>query len=185
METTIRVVSGQPQPGPGPTPPPVEECPRKNIIRDPGMELWSDGKLDAWYTQNVSRTNQAHSGSYAAELGRSINQQALLSQRVKAAPDRIFQVTFWARENVRAGGVSRYTVEPQIYVYNIAGELIGRVDPVFTMDNIPNNTYKQFSFTSGVLPAGTSEMELRFIFRPNSNNTNTVKIDDVNVICVR
>ncbi|WP_027364860.1 BsuPI-related putative proteinase inhibitor [Desulfotruncus alcoholivorax] len=182
VETTIRVVPGQ-QPGPGPAP--VEECPKKNMLRDPGFELWSDGKPDAWYSQNVFRTNQSHSGSYAAELGRSSDQQALLSQRIKAAPDRIYQVTFWARENVRSGGVSRFTMESQIYVYNSAGELIGRVDPVYTMDNIPNNTYQQFSFTSGVLPAGTSEVELRFIFRPNSNNSNTVKIDDVEVICVR
>lgn len=184
VETTIRVVSGQ-QPGPGPMPPPVEECPKTNMLRDPGFEQWSDGSPAVWNSQNVFRTNQAHSGSYAAELGRSSSQQALLSQRVKAAPDRIYQVTFWARENVRSGGVSRFTLESQIYVYNSAGDLIGRIDPVFTMDNIPNNTYQRFSFTSGVLPAGTREIALRFLFRPNSNNNNTVKIDDVEIICVR
>jgi len=161
---------------------PAEDCPKSNMLRNPGFERWSGSNPDAWYSQNVSPTNVAHDKSYAAELGRTKNLQALLSQRLKAAPRHNYRITFWAREN--AGQVSRFTLEIQIYIYNAAGKLIGRVDPVYTMENIPNRTYQQFSFTSGVLPAGTSEMEVRFVFRPKTNNRSSVKIDDVEVICV-
>jgi hypothetical protein len=50
---------------------------------------------------------------------------------------------------------------------------------------LPNNTYQQYTFTSGVLPARTDRAELRFVFRPRTGNNNTVVIDDVVMTCVR
>src|SRR5690606_9099894 len=101
-----------------------------------------------------------------------------------AGPNFNYQITFWARERIRNAALGRYVLEAAIYVYDRSGRFIGRVDPSFTSNTIPDRTYQQFRFTTGVLPAGTDRAELRFIFRPLIGNTNSVIIDDVDMVCV-
>lgn len=179
VQTTIQVV------GAGQVPP-AEPCPRENIIRDPGIEQWRDVNTPVvWSGTNIRRTRLAHSGSYAAELGARANRLATLSQQVLALPNRIYRIDFWARENVRGRATARFALEVEIRLYNKAGQFVGRVDPNYTPGQIPNNTYEFYSFTTGVLPAGTYRMELRFIFYGRFGNDNSVIIDDVSAVCVR
>lgn len=182
IDTVIEVVRR----APGPTPPGPGPCPRTNMVRDPSIERWEDRYTPiVWNGTNVFNTRAAHSGTYAAELGYIADRQAVLSQRLDASPNRIYRITFWGMEHVRPGRQGRFAMEVEIFVYNSAGRLIGRVDPVYVPESLPNTTYQQFSFTTGVLPAGADEMELRFVFRPQSGNDNSVRIDDVEVVCVR
>lgn len=181
VQTNIQVVRAGGQPAP-----PQQPCPRTNMLLDPGIERWLDRNTPViWSGNNVVRTTAAHAGNYAAELGRNPDRQAVLSQSVNAEPNRIYQITFWAMENVRPGRTANFVLEAEIFIYDSAGRLIGRVDPAFNPGSLPNNTYQQFSFTSGVLPARTDRAELRFVFRPRTGNDNTVVIDDVTMICVR
>jgi len=170
-----------------PAPPlPEEECPEGNLLRDPGIERWSDRNNPiVWDGYNLYRTTLAHSGRYAGELGAVHNRRAVLSQTVDVSPGRLYRVTFWARENVQPRKVANFEVEVEILLYNRRGGLIGRVDPIFTPRNIPNNRYYKYSFTTALLPEGAERADIRFLFKPGSNNDNTVKIDDVTFECIR
>lgn len=180
VQTRIEVVAGQPAPGPTPG-----RCPRTNMLANPGFEQWANITTPrVWAAVNVRRSNLVHDGAFAAELGRDSDNQAILRQSVPAGPRLNYQVTFWARERIRDRGLSRYILEVPIYVYGRTGNYIGRVDPTFSPRAIPDRTYQQFRFTTGVLPAGTDRAELRFIFRPRSGNDNSVIIDDVEMVCI-
>ncbi len=179
VSTTIRVTR-QERPGPG------DECPEGNLLDDPGIERWRNSNTPiVWNGENLYRTTISRSGQYAGELGATHNQPAVLSQIADITSGRLYRVTFWARENVQPGRTADYTLEAEIRLYNERGGFVSRVDPVFRPQSIPNNRYQQYSFTTGVIPAGVERGDLRFVFRPRSNNDNTVKIDDVIFECVR
>ena len=183
VQTNIQVVrtGGQQPPPPSPSP-----CPQTNMLSDPGLERWLDRNTPrVWSGSNVMRTTAAHSGSYAAELGADADRQAVLSQTVDAEPNRIYQITFWGMERVRPRQTANFILEVEIFIYDSAGRLIGRVDPSYSPGALPNNTYQQYTFTSGVLPSRTDRAELRFVFRPRTGNESTVIIDDVVMTCVR
>ena len=180
VQTRIEVVSrpSPPQPAPG-------RCPRTNMLANPGFEEWVNTTTPRfWVGTNVRRSGLAHSGQFAAEMGGDVSRQSILRQSVPAGPRLNYQITFWARERIRGAALGRYVLEAAIYVYDRSGRFIGRVDPSFTANAIPDRTYQQFRFTTGVLPAGTDRAELRFIFRPLTGNTNSVIIDDVSMVCV-
>ncbi|SFR14463.1 BsuPI-related putative proteinase inhibitor [Desulfoscipio geothermicus] len=182
VDTVIQVV----RPGEMPPPPAQVPCPKTNMLRDPGIEQWADRYTPiVWSGTNVFRTRAAHSGNYAAELGADPDRNATLSQRLYAEPGRIYQITFWGMEHVRPGRTGNFILEVEILVYNSAGRYIGRVDPTFSPRSLPNTTYQEYSFSTGVLPRGTDQVELRFVFRPGTGNDNSVRIDDVVMTCVR
>ncbi|KAF1084819.1 N-acetylmuramoyl-L-alanine amidase XlyA precursor [Sporotomaculum syntrophicum] len=183
VQTNVQVVrtDGQQPSLPSPSP-----CPSTNMLSDPGLERWLDRNTPRiWSGSNVLRTTSAHSGSYAAELGADADRQAVLYQTVDAEPNRIYQITFWGMERTRPRGTANFVLEVEIFIYDSAGRLIGRVDPSFSPGALPNNTYQQYTFTSGVLPSRTDRAQLRFVFRPRTGNDNTVIIDDVVMTCVR
>ncbi|SFG58543.1 LysM domain-containing protein [Desulfotomaculum arcticum] len=159
-------------------------CSRSNMLRNPDFEKWLDRNVpENWSAVNVKRSSRAHSGNYAAELGAAADKRAILSQSVPGASGRIYEVTFWASENLLLGRVSDFKLEVAIYVYNDRGRQIGRVDPVYRPESLPNGTYQQFTFSTGLLPSGTDWMELRFEFRPGTGNISSVLVDDVSLKC--
>lgn len=175
-----------PSPGPGPAPGPGGVCTQENILRDPGLERWSSASSPAvWSGQNISRSSISFRGSSAAELGAVANREAVLSQTVNIAPGRIYQVGFHARENVRPGRVDNFRLEVEILLFDRQGTFISRVDPVFRPGAIPDGRYQQYSFSTGVLPRTAQRASLRFVFRPERNNNNTVNIDEVSLRCFR
>lgn len=180
VQARIKVVSRPRPPAPSPG-----RCPKTNMLANPGFEEWVNPTTPRiWAATNVRRSRLAHDGIYAAELGRDPGRQGVLRQSVPAGPRLNYQITFWTRERIRDSGMSRYILEAAVYVYDRAGNFIGRVDPVFSPAVIPDRTYQQYRFTTGVLPTGTDRAELRFIFRPRTGNNNSVIIDDVEMICI-
>lgn len=179
VSTNIRVQrSGAPAPG--------DDCPQGNLLQDPSIERWrGPNRPTVWSGENLYRTTISQSGQYAGELGAVHNRSATLSQSVNITANRLYRVTFWARENVQPGGRANYTLEVEIRLYNRQGNFISRIDPVYRPQSIPNNSYQQYSYTTGLIPAGAARGDLRFIFRPGSDNNNTVKIDNVRIECIR
>lgn len=177
---SIRRVSPTPSPTISPTP-----CPDINVLVNPGFENWPNPASPpaGWTGSNLFRTTVSHSGNYAAELGAVHNQTATLSQRADVEPGRIYDLSWWARENVQPGGVARFVLFVEIIFYNRAGEFVGRTEPRYSQDNIPNNAYQRYSLSTGRIPAGARTGEVRFTFEPSSSNNNTVKIDDVDLRC--
>lgn len=160
-------------------------CPNTNILLNPGLEQWLDRTTPrAWSALNLQKTAQVNSGSYAAELGSKPLNQAILSQLVSAEPGRTYRVVFGAMESVNHGSSGNFELEAAVYVFDQQGRQIGRVDPVYTPGELPDNDYREYSFNTGALPAGTQNMELRFVFRPRSGNRSRVRIDDVKLTCV-
>lgn len=186
VSTTIRVqgVSPTPTPTPRPTVSPTP-CPNINVLVNPGFENWPNPASlpNDWTGSNLSRTTISHRGNYAAELGTVRNRTATLSQRADIEPGRIYDLVWWARENVRAGGVARFVLFVEIFYYNRAGQFVGRTEPRYTQDSIPNNTYQRYSLSTGRVPTGARTAEVRFTFEPSSTNDNSVKIDDVELRC--
>jgi|GEM_PF-1669277 len=161
-------------------------CPRTNMLINPGLEQWVDQDTPrAWSALNVHQTTRAASGNYAAELGDKHLNQAVLSQLVGAEPGRTYRVDFGAMENVDSKGSGNFELQASVYVFDRQGRQIGRVDPVYTPGEVPDNNYREFTFNTGVMPTGTHSMELRFVFRPRSGNHSKVRIDDVTLTCVR
>ncbi|MFA4886346.1 MAG: BsuPI-related putative proteinase inhibitor [Desulfotomaculaceae bacterium] len=184
VSTTIRVLGVSPTPTPRPTVSPTP-CSNINVLVNPGFENWSNqASLPAgWTGSNIYRTTISHRGNYAAEMGAVHNQAATLSQRADIEPGRIYDLVWWARENVQAGGVARFVLFVEILYYNRSGQFVGRTEPRYTQDNIPNNSYQRYSLSTGRVPTGARIAEVRFTFEPSSGNDNTVKIDDVDLRC--
>jgi hypothetical protein len=156
------------------------------VLANPSLESWFGASTPVtWLGDNVVRSTSARTGSYAAELGRISDRQAVLSQTVSAAPSRIYQIAFWAMAIPRSGRIANFTLEVQILVYDSANRLIGRVDPVYNPGSLSIGTYRSYSFTSGQLSPRATRMTLRFVFSPRTGNGTTVVIDDVSMICVR
>ncbi|NLI12879.1 BsuPI-related putative proteinase inhibitor [Pelotomaculum propionicicum] len=185
VSTTIRVLGVGPTTTPSPTISPTP-CPDINVLVNPGFENWPNQASlpNGWTGSNIYRTTISHRGNYAAEMGAVHNQRATLTQRADVEPGRIYELAWWARENVRAGGEARFVLFVEILFYNRAGQFVGRTEPRYTQDNIPNNSYQRYSLSTGRVPSGARIAEVRFTFEPSSGNDNTVKIDDVDLRCI-
>ncbi|HOV79762.1 MAG TPA: BsuPI-related putative proteinase inhibitor [Bacillota bacterium] len=182
ISTTIRIRAAVPTPTPTPTATP---CPDVNILVNPGFEDWPRPASPpaGWTGSNLSRSTLSRRGNYAVELGARHNERAVLSQRVDIEAGRIYDLIWWARENVQPGGVGRFVLFVEIFYYSRTGEFVGRTEPRFSQENIPNNTYDRYSLSTGRIPAGARTAEVRFTFEPSAVNNNTVKIDDVELRC--
>jgi hypothetical protein len=107
----------------------------------------------------------------------------VLSQRADIEAGRIYDLVWWARENVRAGGVGRFILFVEIFYYNRAGTFVGRTEPRYSQENIPDNRYQRYSLSTGRVPAEARTAEVRFTLEPSAGNTSRVKIDDVELRC--
>lgn len=160
-------------------------CPKTNMLTNPSLDQWSTGNTPVgWSAQNVNKTSTGYSGRYAAELGTRPLNQALLAQIVGAAPNRVYRVAFWAMAHEHTNQRSSFDLEVTVHPLDRQRRQIGRVDPVFRPDRLPGDNYRQYFFTTGVMPAGTRGIQLRFIFRPRSGNISKVRIDDVELTCI-
>ncbi|MCF8010611.1 MAG: LysM peptidoglycan-binding domain-containing protein [Clostridiales bacterium] len=168
-------------------PPAEEECPEGNLLQDSGIERWySERNPVVWQEDNVLRSSIENSGNYAVEMGGiNSNQRAIMSQTVDAASEYSYRIRFWSREISRRGETSNFRLEIAIYFYDEEGNLVGRFDPLLSPQNINQNTYQRYTVKTELSPQNTARAELRFVFRPGSNNTNTVLIDDVSLECIR
>jgi len=169
--------------------PSPEECPVGNLLQDPGIEQWASSTVPIFWgaTGNVQRTNIAHDGSYAAELGLpNPNDMAAIYQFVRRGivSGRQYRLTFWARENTVLGGISNFSLTAEVLFYNQSGIQIGAAAQNFSGLNISDDVYTQFHIVSGRTPQGTASALVRFTFNPAPNNTSTLKIDSVNLECL-
>ncbi|MDD4168769.1 MAG: BsuPI-related putative proteinase inhibitor [Desulfotomaculaceae bacterium] len=164
-------------PTPTPTPGPVG----RNLLVNPGFENWPRraSSPSGWVGSNLFRSTTSRRGNYAAELGARHNESAELSQRVRIEPGRIYELIWWARENIQPGGVGRFVLLVEIFYYSSAGNFVGRTEPRYTQQDIPNNAYQSYRLSTGRVPAGARVADVRFTFEPSGQNNNTVKIDDV------
>ena len=171
-----------PRPGPGPGPSP---CPQDNILVNPNFESWPNryASPPGWSSSNVVRTTISRRGSYAAELGAVSNERALLTQRVPIDALRIYELSWYVRENAKLGGISRYVLIAEILYYSSAGQFVGRTEPRFSQESIPEDMFIRLSLSTGRVPSGARTAEVRFIFEPSAANSSTVKIDDVELRC--
>ncbi len=162
-----------------------DTCSKSNMLFNPSLDSWTSSNNPAgWSAQNLSRSTQEHTGRYAVELGVRPLDQALLAQVIGAAPRRTYQVVFWAMEVQRPENNSNFDLEVSVHPLDQQSYQIGRVGPVFRPDQLPGDAYRQYSFSTGLLPSGTRGLQLRFMFRPRSGNTNKVRIDDVELTCL-
>ncbi len=180
VQTRVEVVTR-----PTPPTPPTNRCQRTNMLANPGFEDWvSPSNPRYWTANNVRRSEISQSGRFAAELGADSGREASLRQSVPVGGRLNYQVTFRARERIKGSGLGRYALDATIYLYDRQGRFIGRIDPSYSPSSIPDRNFQQFRFTTGVLPAGADRAELRLTFRPRTGNTNSVIIDNVEMVCV-
>jgi len=174
----------EPTPTPTPTAAPAS-CSGENILVNPNFESWSRSASSptGWTGSNIYRSSLSHTGNYAAEMGAVHNKSAVLSQKVNIEPGRIYELSWWARENIQPGGVGRFVLFAEIIYTNRTGGFVGRTEPRYSQENIPNNTYRRYSLSTGRVPAGARIAEVRFTFEPSGRNNNTVKIDGVELRC--
>ncbi|MDD3654155.1 MAG: BsuPI-related putative proteinase inhibitor [Desulfotomaculaceae bacterium] len=176
ISVTIRIAEAivpTPTPSPGPG--------GRNLLNNPGFENWPrrTSPPSGWNGRNLFRSTTSRTGNYAAELGAIHNETAVLSQRVNIEPGRIYELIWWARENIQPGGVGRFVLLVEIFYYNSAGNFVGRTEPRYSQQDIPNNSYQRYRLSTGRVPAGARVADVRFTFEPSGQNNNTVKIDDV------
>lgn len=168
--------------------PSPEVCPAGNLLMDPGLEQWAGNVPLFWGATNVARTTIVHSGSSAAELGvPTPTAQAAIFQtvnnRAAVAPGRFFKLTFWAREDVCVGNISNFTMNAEVLFFNQTGQQISSASQSFPSTAIPDTVYQQYTINTTAAPAGTTSVLVRISFLPGANNTNTLKIDDVDLEC--
>jgi len=163
-------------PTPTPIPPPVG-----NLLRDPSIEQWVTQNMpEVWSGSNLFRTRLARTGNFAAELGEVHNRSAVLLQRVDNTPGgRRYRLTFWAREDIQPRNIADYVVLAEVLFFDRFGRLVDRSDIRLIPRDIPDNRYQQFVQTSAVINRAATNARVQFIFIPDVDNDNTVKIDDV------
>jgi len=163
---------------PTPVPPPTG-----NLLQDPSIEQWVTQNMpEIWGGFNLFRTRLAHSGTFAAELGAVHNRAAVLLQRVENTPGgRRYRLTFWAREDIQPRNIADYTVLAEVLFFDRFGRLVDRSDIRLIPRDIPNNSYRQFVQTSAIINRVATSARVQFIFIPDTDNDNTVKIDDVSL----
>jgi len=168
--------------------PSPDESPVGNLLRDGGLEAWASPYAPVfWGASNVSQTSTAHSGSFAAEIG-LLNTQlpGALFQMIhkKIVGDRQYRLTFWVREDV-LGTTSDFSLTAEVVFYDQYGTQIGIGTQTLSSTGIPDNSYTQVQFATPVTDESVDSIMVRFNFMPGTGNTNTVKIDDVVLECMR
>jgi LysM repeat protein len=165
-------------------PPPTGVCPTGNLLRDPGLEEWRDVNTPVlWNGTNIFRTPLNCGGRFAAGMGAVPNRQATLTQSVAGLPGRLYQLSFSAREIPGRPPRGNFSLEAAVFFYDAQGRLISRADPVFSETSIPESC-RRFSLTTGLSPARTGRVEVRFIFTPAAGNNNPVAVDEVDLRCI-
>jgi len=171
-----------------PTTQPPDDCrPGVNLLVNSGFENWPNpgAPPPGWTGENVSRQELIrHTGRYSARLGTNPGRSARLSQTISALGDRVYRVAYWVREIPQIPPGSNFRLRVRVFFYNAAGQLISTADPEYNEQAIPESFF-QFSFTTGLSPAGTRSLEVRFIFDPLTGNNNAVTVDDVFLECFR
>lgn len=190
ISTTIRIREVAPTPTPRPTPRPTPTptptpCPDVNIIANPSFERWPNPQSPptGWTGRNLARSTRSFAGNYAVEMGEASGERAVLAQRVDIEAGRLYDLIWRAAEHVRGMGAGRFVLLVEIFYYDRAGTFVGRTEPRFSQENIPNDRYQRYSISTGRVPAGARVAEVRFTFEPAGNNSNTVLIDDVELRC--
>ncbi|MFZ5648415.1 MAG: BsuPI-related putative proteinase inhibitor [Bacillota bacterium] len=171
-----------------PTTQPPQVCqPGVNLLTNSGFEIWPNPDVPppGWTGQNVSRQELIrHTGRYSARLGTNPKREARISQTVSAQGGRLYRVAYWLREIPQVPPGSNFRFRARVFFYNEAGQLISTADPEYSEDFIPEN-FIQYNFTTGLSPAQTRSMEVRFIFIPEPGNNNPVALDDIFLECLR
>ncbi|TEB05811.1 putative cell wall hydrolase LytN precursor [Pelotomaculum schinkii] len=182
VSTRIRIRGVAPTPTPTPTATP---CPDVNILVNPSFERWPNPQSPptGWTGSNLSRSTRSLSGNYAVEMGAASGERAVLAQRVDIEAGRLYDLIWRAAEHIRGIGAGRFVLLVEIFYYDRAGTFVGRTEPRYSQENIPNDRYQRYSISTGRVPAGARVAEVRFSFEPSGNNTNTVLIDDVELRC--
>lgn len=163
-------------------------CPPGNRLRDGGLEAWADATHPIfWGASNVAQTTVAHSGSFAAEIGR-LNPllPGALFQMISRGivGGRQYRLTFWVREDVLGAGVSAFTLNAEVVFFDENGIQIGIGTQSLASTAIPDTAYSQVQFVTPVTDEKVASAMVRFSFNPAAGNTNTAKIDDVVLECV-
>lgn len=184
VTTTVRIRAAGPTPTPTPTPT-VRPCSDANILLNPSFERWPNPQSppENWTGSNLARSTRSSAGNYAAEMGAASGERAVLAQRVDIEPGRLYDLSWRAAEHVKGTSAGRFILFVEIFYYDRAGTFVGRTEPRYSQDNIPNDQYQRYSISTGRVPAGARVAEVRFTFEPSGNNFNTVLIDDVDFRC--
>jgi len=184
ITTNIRIQGVGPTPTPTPTPT-ATPCPDVNILANPGFERWPNPQSPpaAWTGSNLARSTRSLIGNYAVEMGASSGDRAVLAQRVDIEAGRLYDLIWGAAEHVKGINAGRFVLLVEIFYYDRSGTFVGRTEPRYSQDNIPNDQYQRYSISTGRVPAGARVAEVRFTFEPGGDNPNTVLIDDVELRC--
>lgn len=169
--------------------PSPKEAPAGNLLRDGGLEAWAGPYAPVfWGASNVSQTSTAHSGSFAAEIGllNTLLPGALFQMiHKKIVGGCQYRLTFWCREDVLGGATSAFSLTAEVVFYDEHGTQIGIGTQTLASTGIPDNSYSQVQFTTPITDESVDSIMVRFTFTPSTGNTNTVKIDDVMLECMR
>lgn len=169
--------------------PPMEECPRVNLLRDPSFEQWIGDIPVAWGAINVLRvTDNPHSGSYAARLGANVNAQAAVFQIVrKVTPNHSYRLCFWARRGTLLGVTPTcdFIVTASVVYYDAEGNVLVNLQHEWD-DSTIGSAWTQLCFDAGPPPMEVSYAQVFIAFRPEAGNTACfVVIDDASLTCIR
>ena len=71
----------------------------------------------------------------------------------------------------------------EIFYYDRNNNFVGRTEPRYSQDNIPNDRFQRYSLSTGRVPSGARFADVRFTFEPAATNTSSVLIDNVELRC--
>lgn len=169
--------------------PSPEMFPLGNLLRDGSVEAWASPYAPVfWGATNVSQTSTAHSGSFAAEIG-LLNPELpgamfqMINKRIVG--DHQYRLTFWVREDVLGSNHSAFSLTAEVAFFDQHGTQIGIGTETLSSTGISDNSYTQVQFVTPVTDRGIDSILVRFSFTPSNGNTNSVKIDDVVLECMR
>lgn len=169
--------------------PSPDEVPHGNLVKDGGLEAWAGPYSPIfWGGSNVAQTTESHTGSYAAELGLlGTTVPGALFQMVRkgVAADCEYRLSFWVKEDVRGNNTSNFTLTAEVVYYDEFGMQIGIGSETLASTGIPDNGYSQVQVTAPMSDESIESIMVRFNYTPGTGNTNTVKIDDVKLECMR
>lgn len=179
IEFRIRERAITPTPGPVP-------CTGQNLIENSGFESWS-GRTSprSWSATNVRRTTDAHRGNYAVEMGDDPTRGSTLSQEFSVTPGSNNRVSFWIAEDVENARAGNFSLGVQMFFRDRNRDVVAVVpEGPYSPEAIENETYEQFTFTTGRIPGTAVTGEIIFTFTPTTGNTSQVRVDDVEFRCL-